>query len=118
MSTEKRYLHDRFVLLLLSISAFLTLSGSLLVLLRLSQNRVSSYIVEYRENLGISAYRSGHLIDMLAFVVFLCLVLVMHTILSRRIYQTHRAYALCIQVLGILLLTLGIIVSNALLVLR
>ena len=118
MATEKRYLHDRFVLLLLSISAFLALSGSLLVLLRLSQNRANGYIVEYRANLGISAFRTGNFIDMLAFIAFLFLVLVVHTILSRRIYHTSRTYALFILAMGLLLLCLGIIVSNALLVLR
>jgi hypothetical protein len=118
MATEKRYLHDRFVLLLLSVSAFLAVSGSLLVLLRLTQNRANGYIVEYRENLGVSAFRTGNFLDMLAFVVFLFLIVALHTILSRRIYHTSRPYALFILGLGILLLCLGIIVSNALLVLR
>src|SRR3990167_2183077 len=113
MATEKRYLHDRLVLLLLSISAFLALSGSTLILFQLNQNRANGYIVEYRANLGISAFRTGQLIEMLAIVVFLFLILVIHTILSRRIYHTNRHYSLWILSLGILLLVLGIIVSSA-----
>src|SRR5438552_3902327 len=101
METEKRFLHDRFVLLLLSISTFLTLVGSVLILLRLNENRASGYIVQYRANLGISAFSTGHLLDMLAFVAFLFLILATHTMLSRRIYHTHRHYALWILTLGI-----------------
>lgn len=106
------------MLLLLSVSAFLAVTGSLVVLLRLSQNRADGYIVEYRANLGVSAFRTGNFIDMLAFVAFLLLIFVLHTLLSRRIYHTSRAYALFILGMGIFLLTVGIIVSNALLVLR
>lgn len=118
MATEKRYLHDRLVLLLLSTSAFLAFLGSALILLRLNNSHSNGYIIEYRSNLGISGFTDGHLIDVLSFIVFLFLVLGLHTVLSHRIYHSYRPFSLCILGLGILLLILTIIVSNALLALR
>jgi hypothetical protein len=118
MSIPKNYLHDRVVLLLLSVNSFLTLLGTILIFWRMSSGRSSSYIIEYRANLGISAYKAGKISDILAFVVFLFFILAMNTILSIRIYGHHRNYALTILGLGTRLGLLAIIVSNALLVLR
>ena len=117
MPNEKRFFHDRIVLLLLSISTFLSLLGSVLVLLRVD-SRSSGYIVQYRANLGISAFQTGKLTDLLAFIVFLWMALIINTILAMRIYHMHRWLALTIVSLGLLLLIIAIIVSNALLVLR
>ena len=117
MSDEKRFFHDRIVLLLLTISTFLALLGTILMLLRLD-SRGSGYIVQYRANLGISAFETGKLSDLLAFIVFLFMVLIINTTLAMRIYHLSRQFALFILGLGIILLVLGIIVSNALLVLR
>jgi hypothetical protein len=55
---------------------------------------------------------------MLSFVAFAGLVLAIHTFLSMKAYRIHRQLAITILSLGVLLLTLAIIVSNALLVLR
>ena len=117
MPNPKSYFHDRVVLLLLSINVFLGLLSSLLVLLRLDSNR-GNYIIQYRANLGISAFSTGHTSEILAFIAFALLVVGVHFVLSLRIYQTHRPVAISILGLGILLLIISIIVSNALLVLR
>lgn len=106
------------MLLLLSVNTFLALAASLLVLLRLSSGHGNAYIVQYRPSLGINAYKTGSVTELLAFIGFALLVLVIHTILSMRAYHIHRQLAVSILGLGILLLTLCIIVSNALLVLR
>lgn len=118
MHFPKNYLHDRVVLLLISINSFLTLLGTILVVLRLDGARNSGYIAEYRANLGISPFRSGKLPDLLAFIVFAFLILGLHTLLSMRMYAHHRHYSLSILAMGTLLLVLTIIVSNSLLILR
>jgi hypothetical protein len=118
MASSKKYFHDHFVLLLLSINAFLAIAGSLFILVRLSTSHGNGYIVQYRPSLGINAYQNGSIIELLSFVAFALLVLVVHGLLSLRAYKIHRQLAIVILGLGILLLLLTIIISNALLVLR
>lgn len=118
MASTKKYFHDHIVLLLLSINAFLAIAGSILTLIRLTTSQGTGFIVQYRSNLGINAFETGDVLDMLSFVVFSLLVLALHIILSLRVYRIHRQLALVILGLGILLLLLTIIISNALLVLR
>ena len=118
MASEKKYFHDHVVLLLLSIEAFLAIAGSILVLLRLSSGHSSSYIVAYRSTLGVNAFRSGSVTELLSFILFALLVLCVHAVLSMRVYKIHRQLSISILALGMLLLVLNIIVSNALLVLR
>jgi len=117
MIPSKNYLHDRLVLLLVTISAFLTILGSVLVLLRYNPSRNEGYIVQYRSNLGISALKIGHGTELLAFIIFLVLVTSINIVMSLRIYSIHRQFAITVLSLGILLLVLAIIVSNALLIL-
>jgi hypothetical protein len=118
MRIPKNYFHDRLVLLLLSINAFLTLLCLLLVLLRLDVGRPDGYIVQYRSNLGLSAFKSGSAGTLASFALFALFVMVLHTMLSMRVYPIHRQFAVTILGMGLLLLILSIIVSNALLVLR
>jgi hypothetical protein len=119
MAISKKYFHDHFVLLLLSVNAFLAVAGSIFMLLRLTTSHgTSGYIVQYRASLGINAFKTGHLADLLSFIAFAFLILLIHFLLSRRAYEIHRQLAIAILSLGILLLTLTIIISNALLVLR
>jgi hypothetical protein len=118
MATSKKYFHDHFVLLLLSVNAFLAVAGSLFILLRLSTSHGTGYIVQYRASLGINAFKTGGVVDLLSFIAFAGLVLAVHYFLSRRAYEIHRQLAIAILSLGILLLALTIIISNALLVLR
>jgi hypothetical protein len=100
------------------VNAFLAIAGSIFILLRLSTSHGTSYIVQYRASLGIDAFKTGGVTDLIAFVVFALLVLAVHTALSIRVYRIHRQLAITILSLGILLLVLTIIISNALLVLR
>lgn len=118
MASTKKYFHDHLVLLLLSTNAFLAIAGSILVLLRLSTSQGGGYIVQYRSNLGINAFQTGSVVDLLSFIGFAALVLAAHSILSLKAYHVHRQLAATILGLGILLLILTIIISNALLVLR
>ncbi len=118
MANPKKYFHDHFVLLLLSINAFLAIAGSIFILLRLSTSHGTGYIVQYRASLGINAFKTGAVIDLLSFIAFALLILVIHFLLSQKAYAIHRQLAIAILSLGILLLALTIIISNALLVLR
>ncbi len=71
MPLSKKYLHDKFVLLLASINIFLALLCAVLILLRLGVGQGSEgYIVQYRANLGISAYKTGSVTTILSFVLF------------------------------------------------
>lgn len=117
-NTPKKYFHDHLVLLLLSINAFLALAGSIFVLVRLNASHGTSYIVQYRPSLGADAFQTGNVADLIALIIFALLVMAAHGVLSWRVYPVHRQLAITILSLGILLLTLMIVVSNALLALR
>lgn len=114
---EKEYFHDRIVLLLLSISAFLTVFAVLSVLLRMQDNG-AGYIVQYRATLGTHAFKPGSFSNILGFVVFSVVVLVTNTLLSLKTYRIHRQLSLLILSMSVLLLVLSIVVSNALLTLH
>lgn len=117
MHIPKKYFHDRLILLLLSSSTFLTILNALLIILRLDSSR-GSYIIQYRANLGLSAYKAGDSSTFIAFLVFGVLILLMQVVLSIKIYEVSRQYAVVLSTLSLLLLVLTIIVSNALLTLR
>jgi hypothetical protein len=118
MATPRKYFHDHLVLLLLSINIFLAVVGSLYFLIRLGTSHGSSYIVQYRSAYAINKFPTGTVYDLLAFVAFAALVLAINSVLSYRAYYIHRQVAIMILSLGILLLVMTSIVSNALLVLR
>lgn len=116
MSSEQKYFHDRIVLVLLTVFAFLVVIGSLLILLRLDGGRNEGYIVQYRSNLGVSPFKSGRAGEIVAFIPFMLIVLIVSVILSMRMHKINAKYASIILGLGVLLVILSMIVSNALLV--
>jgi hypothetical protein len=118
MNIPKKFFHDRMVLLLLSMNTFVALLSSILILLRLDGGRTDGYIVQYRANLGLSAFKTGSASTLISFIIFAALVLVLHTVLSMRVFHLRRHFSVAILAMGLLLLILGMIVSNALLVLR
>ncbi|HSW37319.1 MAG TPA: hypothetical protein VLG37_03050 [Candidatus Saccharimonadales bacterium] len=121
MAEPKKYFHDHFVLLLLSINAFLTFLATVFILLRLSTGHGNGYIVQCRDcsnNLAINRFTTGSVTGLLSFIGFAFLVLTIHTVLSMRAYHINRQLSTAILMLGVLLLVLTIIVSNALLVLH
>lgn len=118
MPAAKNYFQDRVVLLLLGVNAFLAFLAILSVLFRLQGAGSNGYIVQYRANLGISAFKTGSVLSILSFIGFALLVFVTHTGLSFRTYHIRKQLSVAILSLGTLLLILGIIVSNSLLVLR
>jgi hypothetical protein len=118
MAIPKKYFQDRSTLLLISFSVFLVIVGSTLILLKLDSGRSDGYIIQYRANLGISAFKTGDLTSVLSFIGFLLVILVAHVSLSMRVYNARRHAAVAVLALGVLLLVLAVVISNALLVLR
>lgn len=121
MAISRKYFRDHFVLLLLSTNVFLTLLTTVLVILRLSSGHSNGYIVQCRDcsdPTAIDKFMTGGVSELLSFIVFAFVVLIVHTVLSMKTYHIHRQLAIAILSLGALLLVLTIIVSNALLVLR
>ena len=119
MKSNKGYLPDKLVLLLLSANIFLAFLCAALVFLRLNFGQgAEGYIVEYRSNLGISAFRVGGILGLLNFAGFAIVLMVVNVALSIRTYRIRRELSLSILAAGLLLLLLAIIVSNALMVLH
>ena len=119
MPISRKYLHDKLILVLLSANAFLALACVILILLRFGASGGSNgYIVQYRQNLGISGFRTGSLANIVGFALYAPVVAVFNFFLSVRLYPLRRQLAIVVLSMGILLLILAIIVSNALLVLR
>lgn len=115
----KKYLHDKLILLLLSANIFLAFLCAALIFLRLNLGQgAGGYIVEYRSNLGISAFRVGGIVGLLSFAGFALLLVLINVALSIRSYRIRRELSLAVLAAGILLLLLAIIVSNALMVLH
>lgn len=121
MASPKTYFHDHLVMLLLSINAFLAIGGALFLLLSLGSGHSNGYIIQCRDcsnPAAVNKFTNGGVSGLLSFVLFAILVLAAHSALSYRAYPIHRQLAVTILGLGLLLLVLMIIVSNALLVLR
>ena len=115
MHIPKNYFHDRIVLLLITVNTFLTLLVGVLVVLNMDFNRPDGYIVQYRANLGLSAYKAGSSLVILSFIGFALAVMALHTLLSMKMYTHRRNFAIAMLGLGTLLLIVALFVSNALL---
>lgn len=115
MHIPKNYFHDRVVLLLISANTFLTILSGILIILNIDLNRPDGYIVQYRANLGLSAYKAGSSLILLSFIGFALAVMVLHTLLSMKMYAHRRSFAIATLGLGLLLLIITLFVSNALL---
>jgi hypothetical protein len=114
MHVPKNYLHDRIVLLLLSVNTFLVLLCTTLILLKLDFGRGDGYIVQYRSNLGLEAFRSGNASGIFVFALFALLIYGLHTVISIRTYHTRRHFSYVVLGMAFLLLAIAVIVSNAL----
>lgn len=119
MPIPKTYLRDKPVLLLASANIFLAFLCAALIFLRLNFGQgAEGYIVEYRSNLGISAFRVGNISGLLSFAAFAILITTANIGLSIRTYRIRRDLALAVLTAGGLLLILATLVSNALMVLH
>jgi hypothetical protein len=119
MHIPKKYLRDRTILFLVTVNIFLSLLCTVIILLNIGRKGDSLRLTEYRQNLGLSGYHySTSNTAYLSFIIFALLVATFHILLSIRVYSIRRQFAVAILAMGLLLLTISIIVSNTLLVLR
>jgi hypothetical protein len=118
MAKPKQYSHDRVILLFLAINAFLVLAITASILLRLGGGSSQEYIRAYRSNLGLDAYQSGNIADILSFVGFAVIVFLLHLLLSKKIYRIRRDGSLIIIFMTTLTLIFALVVGNALLNIR
>ncbi len=121
MAISRKYFHDHYILLLVSINIFLCLLVTIFVLVRLSSGHSTNYIVACRDCSdpnALNKFMTGGVTELLAFIVFSFIVLVTHISLSIKSYPIHRQLSVTILGLGVLLQILTLTVSNALLVLR
>jgi len=119
MPIPRKYLHDKIVLLLVSSNIFLGFLAAVLIFLRLDVGEGSDgYIVQYRSNLGISAFQTGGISSILGFAVLGLLVILLNIGLSIRTYNIRRELSVAVLSSGVLILLMGIIVSNGLMVLH
>lgn len=115
MATPKRYFHDKLILALLSVMVFFILLSTVIILLKLSSSGSSGYIVTYRSTLGLGGYKPGGALEFVSFIIFGFLVFALHLYASLRLYHVRRYVSIAVLVLGVLLLILSTIASNALL---
>lgn len=118
MEVTRKYFQDKLILLLVSSNVFLAFLCIALIFLRLGQGAGEGYILEYRSNLGISAFTRGSILGIVSFAGFVLVTVGLNIMLSLRTYTIRRVLSALVLGMGILLLILTIIVSNSLLVLR
>lgn len=117
MTNPRPFFHDRLVLLLLTINAFLVAVCVATILLRLGDTS-ESYIAQYRANLGLDAYKVGGVREVLSFIPFAVIVFAFQLVVGVRMYHIRKRVTHIILLLTTLLLVLTLIVSYSLLTLR
>jgi hypothetical protein len=110
----KKFLHDRLVLLLITLMAVLVVVGVSVVLLRFDVSRNPITIVAYRPNISGTQYISGKPIDIYSLAVFMLMTSAAAVLISSRIYIAKRYAALFLLSSTIFLLILSTVVANSL----
>lgn len=114
MQPTNRYLHDRVVLILLTVIAVLTVIGVGSVLIRFDSGGNATTIAGYRPNLSSSTYVSGSSLDIYELPLYMVLVAATGVILSNKLYKIGRDTALLMLGGTVFLLVMAVVVSNAL----
>lgn len=114
MEIPKKFLHDRLVLLLITVMAALVVIGVSVVLLRFDVSRNPTTIVAYRPNITGTQYLSGKPIDIYSLAVFMLVTSFAAIAISARIYNAKRPAALFMLGSTIFLLIIATIVANSL----
>ena len=115
---QKKFFHDKLILLLLSANIFLTLLCIALIIWRLSSGQNGEYIVQRHANLGIDQFQLGNIVPIISFIVYALFVLVSDSYLGLKSYYIQRQLSIVTLCFGSLMLGVAIIVSNALLALH
>lgn len=118
MEIPKKYLHDRVVLLLLTLMAILVVIGVSLVLLRFDPSRNPTTTAGYRPSITGTQYQSGKPLDIYLMAVFMLFTSASALLLSIRTYHIRRFLSVFILASTVFLLVLSTIVANALISLQ
>ena len=114
MDIPKNYLHDRLVLLLITIISILTVVGVCVVLLRFDPSRNPTTIVGYRPNISGTIYQPGKTIDIYSLAIYMVFTAAAAIFLGAKTYQARRFISVFILSACIFLLILSTIVANSL----
>jgi hypothetical protein len=90
MDLPKKFLHDRLVLVLISLIALLVVVGVGVVLLRFDVSKNPTTVVAYRPNISGSSYQSGKPIDIYSLAVFMVIAAAAGVALGARTYPIKR----------------------------
>ncbi len=118
MEIPRKFLHDRLVLILITLISVMTVIGISVVLLRFDVSKNPTTIVAYRPNISGASYLSGKPIDIYSLAVFMLLISVAGVSLSARIYQIRHSASLFVLSSTLFLLIMATIVANALISLQ
>jgi hypothetical protein len=110
----KKFLHDRVVLLLITVIAVLVVIGVSIVLLRFDVSRNPTTVVAYRPNVSGTQYISGKPVDIYSLAVFMILSSVAAIFISARVYEVKKPAAMFLLSATVFLLVLSMIVANSL----
>jgi uncharacterized membrane protein len=114
MEIPKKFLHDRVVLLLITVIAGLVVIGVSVVLLRFDVSRNPTTVVAYRPNVSGTQYISGKPIDIYSLAIFMILTSVAAVAISARIYEVKKPAAMFLLACTVFLLILSTVVANSL----
>jgi len=118
MPLSHKFFQDKIILLLIGLNFFLVCATVFVIISRIIANSGSSYISQYRGDVGIGAFTTGSIVNFIYFIIFAILVVVFHFTLSLRTYSIRRQLSVVILLMSVFLLVITMIVSNSLLVLR
>src|SRR5581483_6124460 len=109
MEIPKNYLHDRVVLLLITLISILTVIGVCVVMLRFDPSRNPTTVVAYRPNISGTIYQPGKTIDIYSLAVYMVLTAVLAIFLAAKTYAVRRHVAVFILSSAAFLLILSTI---------
>ena len=118
MELPKRFLHDRLVLILVTLMAVLLAVGVTSVFVRFDISKNPTTIVAWRPNISGSSYQSGKPIDIYSLAFFMVVISVSAVSLAARLYALRRSISLFLLASANFLLLLSAIVANALISLQ
>jgi hypothetical protein len=107
----KKFLHDRTVLLLITLIALVLVIGVAVVLLRFDASKNPTTTVAYRPSIAGSQYQSGKPIDIYSMAVYMVITAIGGVFLSARIYAIRHALSIFMLSSTALLLIFAIRVS-------
>ena len=118
MELPKKFLHDRLVLLLITLIATLVVIGVGIVMLRFDASKNPTTVVAYLPNVSGSSYQSGKPIDIYLLAVFMMFSSTAAIFLSAKTYLIRRFVSVFILSSTVFLLILSAIVANSLISLQ